>query len=70
MKNWQGISNACLILGEVIVPRDDIMLAFSTKLLNYIITFATPGKSRHCKTFDGLPRGFLFATLIKIFCQV
>ena len=50
-KKWQGISTTRLILGEVIVPRDDSMLAFSTELLNYIIAFATPGKSGHCKTF-------------------
>ena len=32
---------------------DDSMLAFSTELLNYIIAFATPGKARTVKHFDG-----------------
>ena len=54
MKNWQGIPTARLTLdGEVIVPRDNSMLAFSTELLNYIITFAIQGKSGHYKIFDG-----------------
>ena len=55
MKNWQGIPTTRLILGgEVMVPRDNSMLAFSTELLNYIIiAFATQRKSGHYKIFDG-----------------
>ena len=54
MKNWQGIPTTGLNLGgEIIVPRDNSTLAFSTELLNYIIAFATQGKSGHCKIFDG-----------------
>ena len=53
MKNWQGIPTTRLTLGgEVMVPRDNSMLAFSTELLNYIIPFATQGKSGYFKTFD------------------
>ena len=53
MKDWQGIPTTRLTLGgEVMVPRDS-MLAFSTELLNYIVAFATQGKSGHYKTFDG-----------------
>ena len=49
MKNWQGISSTRLTVGgEVMVPRDSSTLAFSTELLNYIIAFATQGKSGHC----------------------
>ena len=49
-KNWQGIPTARLTLGgEVMVPRDNSVLAFSTELINYIIAFATQGKSRHYK---------------------
>ena len=45
MKNWQIIANNLLTLdGEVMVPRDNSTLAFSTELLNYIIAFATQGK--------------------------
>ena len=36
------------------VPRDNSTLAFSTELLNYIIAFATHGKSGHYKIFDSL----------------
>ena len=54
MKNWQGIPTTRLTLGgEVMVPRDNITLTFSTELLNYIIAFATQGKSGHYKIFDG-----------------
>ena len=54
MKNWEGIPTTRLTLGgEVMVPRDNSMLAFSTELLNYIIAFATQGKSGHYKIFDG-----------------
>ena len=54
MKNWQGISTTRLTLGgEVIVPRDNSTLAFSTELLNCIIVFATQGKSGHYEIFDG-----------------
>ena len=53
MKNWQGVPSTRLTLGgEVIVPRDNSMLAISTELLNYIIAFATHGKSGHYKIFD------------------
>ena len=46
MKNWQGIPITRLTLGgEVMVPRDNSTLAFSTELLNYIIAFATQGKA-------------------------
>ena len=69
MKNWQGIPTFRLNLGgEVMVPRDNSTLAFSTEFLNYIIAFATQRKSGHNKIFDGWPRGFLFATL-KILLQ-
>ena len=45
MKNWQGIPTTRLTLGgEVMVPRDNSTLAFSTEFLNYIIAFATQGK--------------------------
>ena len=48
MKNWQGIPTTRLTLGgEVMVPRDNRTLVFSTELLNYIIPFATQGKSGH-----------------------
>ena len=33
--------------GEVMVPRDNRTLVFSTELLNYITPFATQGKIRH-----------------------
>ena len=53
MKNWQGIPTTCFTLGgEVMVPRDNITLAFSTELLNCIIAFAIQGKSGHYKMFD------------------
>ena len=46
MKNWQGIPTTHLTLGsEVVVPRDNSMLAFSTELLNYINAFATQGRA-------------------------
>ena len=71
MKNWQGIQTIRLTLGgEVIVPRDNSTLAFSTELLNYIIASATQGKSGRYKILARWPRGFLFATLIKICCKV
>ena len=39
MINWQGIPTTRLTLGgEVMVPRDNSTLAFSTELLNYIIS--------------------------------
>ena len=44
MKNWQGFPTTRLTLGgEVMVPRDNRTLVFSTELLNYIkeISFAT-----------------------------
>ena len=48
MKNWEGIPTARLILGgEVMVPRDNRTLVFSTELFNYKIAFATQGKSGH-----------------------
>ena len=48
MKNWQGINTTRLTLGgEVMVPRDNRTLVFSTELLKYIIPFATQGKIRH-----------------------
>ena len=54
MKNWQGMPTTHLTLGsEVMVPRDNNALAFSTELLNYIMAFATKGKSGHYKIFDG-----------------
>ena len=66
MKNWQGIPTTHLTLGgEVMVPRDNRTLVFSTELLNYIIPFATQGKAGTI-TSDG----FLFAMLIKICCEV
>ena len=41
MRNWQGIPTIRLTLdGEVMVPRDNRTLVFSTELLNYIIPFA------------------------------
>ena len=47
MKNWQGIPTTRLTLGgEVMVPRDNRTLVFSTELLSYIISFATQGKIR------------------------
>ena len=73
MKNWQSIPTTCLTLGgEVMVPTrsDNSTLAISTELFNYIIAFAIQGKSGHYKIFDGCPRGFLFATLIKICYKV
>ena len=48
MKNWQRIPTTRLTLdGEVMVPRDNRTLAFSTELLNYIILCVTQGKSEH-----------------------
>ena len=48
MKNWQGIPTTYLTLGgEVMVPRDNRTLVSSTELLNYVIPFATQGKSGH-----------------------
>ena len=53
MKNWQGIPITHPTLGgEIMVPRDNSMLVFSTELLNYIILFDTQGKSGHYKIFD------------------
>ena len=49
MKNWQGIPTTRLPSGgEVMVPRDNRTLVFSTELLNYKLPFATQGKLRHC----------------------
>ena len=46
-KNWQGISTTRLTLGgEVMVPRDNRTLVFSTELLNYIIPFAQSREKR------------------------
>ena len=54
MKNWQGIPTTRPTLGgEVMVPRENSTLEFSSELLNYIIAFATHGKSGHYKIFDG-----------------
>ena len=54
MKNLQGIPTTRLTLGaEVIVPRDNSTMAFSTELFNYIIPFATQGKIGYYKIFDG-----------------
>ena len=51
MKNWQGITATHVTLGvEVMVPRDNHTLVFSTELLNYIIPFATQGKSGQYNT--------------------
>ena len=48
MKDWQGIPTTPLALGgEVMVARDNLILVFSTELPNYIILFATQGKSGH-----------------------
>ena len=45
MENWQGIPTTRLTLGgEVMVPRDNRTLAFSTELPDCIIPFATQGK--------------------------
>ena len=53
MKNWQGIPTTRFTLGsEVIVPRDNRTLVFSTELLNYIIPFAIQGKSGHYKAWS------------------
>ena len=49
----EGIPTTRLTLGgEVMVPRDNSTLAFSTALLNYIIAFATQRKIGHYKVFD------------------
>ena len=54
MKNWQGIPTTRLTLGgEVMVPRDNSTLAFSTEPFNYVIAFADQWKSGHYKIFDG-----------------
>ena len=54
MKNWQGIPTTRLTLGgEVIVPRDNGTLVFSTELLNYIIPFATHKGKVGTITSDG-----------------
>ena len=48
MKNWKGIPTTRLTLGgEIMAPRDNRTLVFSTELLNYIIPFATQGKIGH-----------------------
>ena len=48
VKSWQGIPTTRLTLGgEVMVPRDNRTLVFSSELLNYIIPFATQGKIGH-----------------------
>ena len=68
IKSWQGIPTTHLTLGgEVMVPRDNRTLVFSTGLLNCINPF--DGKAG-TTTSDGSPRGFLFAMLIKICCEV
>ena len=60
MKNWQGTPATRLNLGgEVMVPRDNRTLVFSTELLNYIIPFATEGKIGH------LVSKYLFANKVK-----
>ena len=47
MKNWQGIPTTRLTLGgEVMVPRDNSKLVFSTEIFNYII--ALPFKRKVC----------------------
>ena len=54
MKNWQGIPTIRLTLGgEVMVPRDNSTLAFTTELPNCVIAFTTQGESGHYETFDG-----------------
>ena len=54
MKNWQGIPTTRLTLGgDVMLPRNNSTLAFSTELLDYITAFATQGKSGNYKIFDG-----------------
>ena len=54
MKNWQGIPTTHLTLScEVMVPRDNSMLVFTTELLNYMIAFVTQRKSGYYKIFDG-----------------
>ena len=46
IENWQAIPTTRITLGgEVMVPRDNRTLVFSTELLNYIISFATQGKA-------------------------
>ena len=65
MKDWQGIPTTRLTLGDEVMVPQSRTLALSTELLNYIIAFTTQEKSGHYKIFDGLPRGFLFPTLIK-----
>ena len=46
MMNWQGIPTTRLTLGgEVMVPRENSTLAFSTELLNYIIALPFKGKA-------------------------
>ena len=41
MRNWQGIPTTRLTLGgEIMAPRDNRTLVFSTELLNYIIPCA------------------------------
>ena len=48
MKNLQGIPTTRLTLGgEVMVPRGNRTLLFSTELLNYIIPFAAQRKIGH-----------------------
>ena len=57
MKNWQGIPTTRLTLGgELMVPRDNSTLAFSTELFNYIIAFATQGKSGYYKAWSSYCR--------------
>ena len=71
MKNWQGIPTTRLTsAGEVMVPRDNRTLVFSTEFLNYTIPFATQGKAGTITSDGCRPRGSLFAMLIKICCEV
>ena len=54
MKDCQGMPTTHLTLGsEVMVPRDNSTLAFSTGILIHIIVFATKEKSGHYKVFEG-----------------
>ena len=54
MRNWQEIpTTRNMVGGEVMVPRDNSILVFSTEVLNYITAFVIQGKSGHYKIFDG-----------------
>ena len=70
MKNWQGISTTRLTLGgEVMVPRDNRTLVFSTELLKHIIPFATQGKIGHYNLLR-LTSWFLACNVDKICCEI